>query len=236
MNGWVNNREAGELRRQRAHYDVIVMISLAVFRRTPLITSQRWFKHQAIIRANDNQVSCYYSYLDSSAGVAGSAWPETYHQTSKKSRTKYSNLNVSCFVLQLPLPSLLKPGIKSRMEMWLEQRRQHLSDQQFYCLLRCDLYQRFDFTCRDSVSMKNTTANIQIIFYTPVWKTGRIMPWQCPSVCPSVRPSVRVFRTFLQHALRYQFETWYIHSVGGTTCRVWVASQLGHFDLVYSQK
>ena len=50
----------------------------------------------------------------------------------------------------------------------------------------------------------------------------------------NVRPSVRVFRTFLQHALRYQIETWYIHSVGGTTCRV--ASQLGHFDLVYSQK
>ena len=70
-------------------------------------------------------------------------------------------------------------------------------------------------------------------------KNGRIMPWQCPcrgNVRPSVRPSVRVFRTFLQHALRYQFETWYIHSVGGTTCRVWVASQLGHFDLVYSQK
>ena len=43
---------------------------------------------------------------------------------------------------------------------------------------------------------------------------------------------VRVFQTFLQHALRYQFETWYKHSVGGTTCRVWVASQLGHFDLV----
>ena len=57
-----------------------------------------------------------------------------------------------------------------------------------------------------------------------------------PSVGPSVRPSVRVFRTFLQHALRYQFETWYMHSVGGTTCRVWVASQLGQFDLVYSQK
>ena len=67
-------------------------------------------------------------------------------------------------------------------------------------------------------------------------KNGRIMLWQCPSVCPSVRPSVRVFRTFFQRALRYQFETWYIHSVGGTTCRVWVSSQLGHFDLVYSQK
>ena len=43
------------------------------------------------------------------------------------------------------------------------------------------------------------------------------------SVCPSVCPSVRVFRTFCQHALRYQFETWCMYSVGGTTCRVWVA-------------
>ena len=25
INGWVNNREAGDLRRHRAHYDVIVM-------------------------------------------------------------------------------------------------------------------------------------------------------------------------------------------------------------------
>ena len=77
--------------------------------------------------------------------------------------------------------------------------------------------------------------------YTPVWKTdvlcrGNVRPSVCPSVRLSVRPSVRVFRTFLQHALRNQFETWYIHSVGGTTCRVSVASQLGHFDLVYSQK
>ena len=28
INGWVNNREAGDLRRYRPHYDVIVMISL----------------------------------------------------------------------------------------------------------------------------------------------------------------------------------------------------------------
>ena len=28
MNGWVNNREAGDLRRYRAHYDVIVMVVL----------------------------------------------------------------------------------------------------------------------------------------------------------------------------------------------------------------
>ena len=32
------------------------------------------------------------------------------------------------------------------------------------------------------------------------------------SVRLSIRPSVRVFRTFLHHALRYQFETWYTFS------------------------
>ena len=56
-------------------------------------------------------------------------------------------------------------------------------------------------------------------------KNGRIMPWQCPSVCRSVRPSVRPSDCF-QHGLGYQLENWYIHWVGGTTCRVWASSQL----------
>ena len=94
----------------------------------------------------------------------------------------------------------------------------------------------------NSIISDFSTFGIQrVIFIRPFEKRdvlcrGNVRPSVCPSVCPSVRPSVRVFRTFLQHALRYQFETWYINSVGGTTCRVWVASQLGHFDLVYSQK
>ena len=46
-------------------------------------------------------------------------------------------------------------------------------------------------------------------------KNGRIMPWQCPSV--------RVFRNFLTC---FEISVWnlVIHSVGGTTCRVWVSS------------
>ena len=28
VNGWVNNREAGDLRRHRAHYDVILMVTI----------------------------------------------------------------------------------------------------------------------------------------------------------------------------------------------------------------
>ena len=58
---------------------------------------------------------------------------------------------LKCFspVLQLSFPNPLKLGVKSKMKMQLEHRRQamlqlHLSDQQSYCLLRCDLYQRFD--------------------------------------------------------------------------------------------
>ena len=54
-------------------------------------------------------------------------------------------LNVSGVVLQLSLPNPLKPGVRSRMQIYLEQCRQgrlqlHLSDQQLYCLLRCSLY------------------------------------------------------------------------------------------------
>ena len=50
---------------------------------------------------------------------------------------------------------------------------------------------------------------------------------KCPSVRLSVRLSVRPsVRPCFPDALRYQFEIWYMHSVGGTTCRVWVASQL----------
>ena len=59
------------------------------------------------------------------------AW--SYRQVSNIRRTKSLNLNVSCLVLQLSLHNLLKPGVKSRMKMQLEQRRQamlqlHLSD------------------------------------------------------------------------------------------------------------
>ena len=68
----------------------------------------------------------------------------TYCKICNISGTKSQNLNDSRLVLQLPLPNPLEPGVKFRMKMWLEQRRQvmlqlHLSDQQVYCL-RCVLY------------------------------------------------------------------------------------------------
>ena len=40
-----------------------------------------------------------------------------YCKTSSISRTKSQNLNVSCLLLQWPLPNPLKPGVKLRMKM-----------------------------------------------------------------------------------------------------------------------
>ena len=47
----------------------------------------------------------------------------TYHKISNMRCTESQNLNVSRLVLQLSLHNLLKPGVKSRMKMQLEQRR-----------------------------------------------------------------------------------------------------------------
>ena len=45
------------------------------------------------------------------------SWNETYCQTFNIRRTYSQNLNVSHLVLQMSLPDLLKPGVKSRMKM-----------------------------------------------------------------------------------------------------------------------
>ena len=46
-----------------------------------------------------------------------------YRENSNISRTKSQNLNVSRLVLPLSVPNPLKPDVKSRMNMYLEQRR-----------------------------------------------------------------------------------------------------------------
>ena len=47
-----------------------------------------------------------------------------YHQTSNISHTKSANLNFSRVVLQLSFTNPLKTGVKSKMKMWLGQRRE----------------------------------------------------------------------------------------------------------------
>ena len=47
INGWVNNREAGDLRRHRAHYDVIVVLNInAVFIFIISRTHTQYYQHE----------------------------------------------------------------------------------------------------------------------------------------------------------------------------------------------
>ena len=46
----------------------------------------------------------------------------------------------------------------------------------------------------------------------------------------------KVFRNFFVHVLRYQFETWHLHLVGGVTRQVWVSFQSGHLTYFTAKK
>ena len=77
------------------------------------------------------------SYILMPHAVSITAYVYVYHQSTNKGRPKFQNLNVSRLVLQLSLPNPMKPGVKSRVNMELEQRWQamfklHLSDQYFH--------------------------------------------------------------------------------------------------------
>ena len=104
--------------------------------------------------------------------------------------TNSDNLNDCCLVLQLSLPNPLKPVIKLRMKMELEQRRQallqlHLSDQQFYCQLRCTLYERFD-------------GKVEIIF-------SRIFFSFLPSFLTKLNPENKLFLQGKKNSCKYSW-------------------------------
>ena len=111
----------------------------------------------------------------------------THCEISNIRHTKSQNLTVSRLVLQLSLCSILKPGVKSRMKMLLEQRRQallqlHLSDQQLYCLLSSNSYWRIEGTrsssARHGVSFVNSESNLFITFR---WLSARLQYLLCIS-------------------------------------------------------
>ena len=82
--------------------------------------------------------------------------------------------------------------------------------------LICCLFLLFQFLCK---SMKDCRVLHACL------RNSLIMPWQCLSVhlsasVPYIGPLVLSVPDFIQHALRYQIETWYVHLVGGRTHKV----------------
>ena len=107
---------------------------------------------------------------------------DNYCKISNISCTKSQNLNDSHVVLQLSLPNPLKPGVKSGMKMQLEQHRQvmlqlHLSDQQFYCLLRCILYYMFHGKYSRRICIKSTITQPQQTIVIALKKMGCWTIW-----------------------------------------------------------
>ena len=73
------------------------------------------------------------------------------------------------------LCNLLKPGVKSRMKVWLEypgkaMLQLHLSDRQFCCLLRWDLYYRFDGTSLFRKCFALFLMFVKFVPYGPIQK------------------------------------------------------------------
>ena len=60
INGWVNNREAGDLRRHRAHYDVIVMCHK--IRAVGNSSYSKWFKTLKFRDESNRRIPCAYTW------------------------------------------------------------------------------------------------------------------------------------------------------------------------------
>ena len=119
INGWVNNREAGYLRRYRAHCDVTVMLKrkrIYWYRNCNPVTWNRrsdkqggWcithFKRQT---ADNRDIFVIIPRL---------LVKYIYRKISNTRRIKSKNINVSRLGLQLSSHNILKPSVQWRMKM-----------------------------------------------------------------------------------------------------------------------
>ena len=113
---WVNNREAGDLRRHRGHYDVSVMSNLQVGITTLEEDSCVIYDKPDDITATLARQRPNWPPGEREIMEMTSWWYETHRQTCNTSRTISQNLNVSRLVLLLSLPNPLKPGVQVENE------------------------------------------------------------------------------------------------------------------------
>ena len=128
INGWVDNGEAGDLIRHRAHYDVTVMILRFVVLSCGMISvtkTKHTYRNSAYILRDKRYVDTRPAYYVLKSRLR-QAWYKhssfspairIYCQFSNIRRTQSPNINVSRLVLQLSLPNPLKPRVKLRMKM-----------------------------------------------------------------------------------------------------------------------
>ena len=72
IDGWVNNREAGDLRRNHGRYDIIVMKHSDIGRRPLDSKSNFWVSY--IIAQNSGVVTFCYNVSKYSTGISATLW------------------------------------------------------------------------------------------------------------------------------------------------------------------
>ena len=104
INGWVNNREAGDLRHHRAHYDVIVMIGLIPMRGKQLVTgpSAQWDENQ---HWTITAISVPQNLHGMELSSVVPSWSNKSHQIPK------SKCFLICIFTQLSSLNPLNPGV-----------------------------------------------------------------------------------------------------------------------------
>ena len=115
INGWVNNREAGDLRRHRAHYDVTIMHSPQIQIPTNHQSIIDWYSSQSMMTSSNGNIFRVTGHLYNKNPCAWLNWPsEDQCQRSHSKwvfvfiphlKSKYSQLIVS----KLPRKSAICP-------------------------------------------------------------------------------------------------------------------------------
>ena len=106
-----------------------------------------------------------------------------------RSKVKVTEFNTQLSHFQTLTPVSIHIWQWNQAHSWKQHRRGAL----LFLAATKQLYKWYFPSVRPSVRL-SVCPSVRLCvtpFYTPVWKTGRIMPWQCPSVRLSVRLSVR---------------------------------------------
>ena len=91
INGWVNNQDAGDLRRNRAHYDVIVML-IFIFELKSFDNGIGCRQHAPLVQSNHDDVIKWKHFPRYWPFVRG------IHRSAVNSRTKASDAELWCFL------------------------------------------------------------------------------------------------------------------------------------------
>ena len=160
--------------------DLATIVSVGVRDRlTNLMRTWYWLKMSPVVYLAKHPRALSATFVG--VPYRWKTWQARASQCYRK-HIKSQNLNIFRLVLQFTMPNPMKPGVKSRMKMKLEQRRQalllpHLSEQTFYCLLRCISYWRFNGKYVVPLNSREAVKIIYVILFNANIEFALLICW-----------------------------------------------------------